>query len=136
MSVPSPVAALARVMLALMFVMAGASKFANLEGTAGYIASGGLPMPAVLAVLTAALELLGGLALALGFQARFAALALAVFTVVASLLFHKFWAVPAEQVMMQKMSFFKNIAIAGGLYAFAAFGPGAWSVDAKTGNAA
>ena len=51
MSVPSPVAALARVMLALMFVMAGASKFANLEGTAGYIASGGLPMPAVLAVL-------------------------------------------------------------------------------------
>ena len=86
MSVPSPVAALARVMLALMFVMAGASKFANLEGTAGYIASGGLPMPAVLAVLTAALELLGGLALALGFQARFAALALAVFTVVASLL--------------------------------------------------
>jgi putative oxidoreductase len=46
MSVPSPVAALARVMLALMFVMAGASKFANLEGTAGYIASGGLPMPA------------------------------------------------------------------------------------------
>ena len=115
MSVPSPVAALARLMLALMFVMAGASKFANLEGTAGYIASGGLPMPAVLAVLTAALELLGGLALALGFQARFAALALAVFTVVASLLFHKFWAVPAEQVMVQQLMFMKNIAVAGGL---------------------
>ncbi len=129
MSVPSPVAALARVMLALMFVMAGASKFANLEGTAGYIASGGLPMPAVLAVLTAALELLGGLALALGFQARFAALALAVFTVVASLLFHKFWAVPAEQVMVQQLMFMKNIAVAGGLLFVFSLGAGPASLD-------
>mgnify|MGYP000965434904 FL=1 len=129
MSVPSPVAALARLMLALMFVMAGASKFANLEGTAGYIASGGLPMPAVLAVLTAALELLGGLALALGFQARFAALALAVFTVVASLLFHKFWAVPAEQVMVQQLMFMKNIAVAGGLLFVFSLGAGPASLD-------
>ena len=129
MSVPSPVAALARLMLALMFVMAGASKFANLEGTAGYIASGGLPMPAVLAVLTAALELLGGLALALGFQARFAALALAVFTVVASLLFHKFWAVPAEQVMVQHLMFMKNIAVAGGLLFVFSLGAGPASLD-------
>lgn len=129
MTVPSPVAALARVMLALMFVMAGASKFANLEGTAGYIASGGLPMPAVLAVLTAALELLGGLALALGFQARFAALALAVFTVVASLLFHKFWAVPAEQVMVQQLMFMKNIAVAGGLLFVFSLGAGPASLD-------
>ena len=129
MSVPSPVAALARVMLALMFVMAGASKFANLEGTAGYIASGGLPMPAVLAVLTAALELLGGLALALGFQARFAALALAVFTVVASVLFHKFWAVPAEQVMVQQLMFMKNIAVAGGLLFVFSLGAGPASLD-------
>jgi putative oxidoreductase len=86
-------------------------------------------MPAVLAVLTAALELLGGLALALGFQARFAALALAVFTVVASLLFHKFWAVPAEQVMVQQLMFMKNIAVAGGLLFVFSLGAGPASLD-------
>ena len=73
----APVVVVARVLLALMFILAGFSKFAGLEGTAGYIASKGLPMPAVLAFLTAALEVVGGLALAVGFKARWVALGLA-----------------------------------------------------------
>jgi putative oxidoreductase len=77
------------------------------------------------------IELVGGLALLVGFGTRIAALALALFTLVASFYFHAYWAVPAEQQMMQQLMFFKNIAITGGLLAFAAFGAGALSLDAR-----
>ena len=77
------------------------------------------------------IELLGGLALLIGFRTRYAALALAVFTLVASFFFHAYWSLPAEQQMMQQLMFFKNIAITGGLLAFAAFGPGAFSIDGR-----
>ena len=82
MTTPAPVALIARLLLALMFVLAGLSKLAGLEGTAAYIGSAGLPMPGVLALATAVLEIVGGVALAIGYQARIAALALALFTVV------------------------------------------------------
>ena len=131
MNVPAPVALVARLLLALMFVLAGFSKFAALSGTAGYIASKGLPMPMVLAVATATLELVGGLAIIVGFQARTAALALAVFTVLASFLFHNFWAVPAEQVMVQQLMFMKNLAVAGGLLFVFSLGAGPASFDAR-----
>lgn len=127
----TPVVVAARVLLALMFVLAGFSKFGNLSGTAGYIASQGLPLPMVLAFGTAALEVVGGLALAIGFQARWAAAALAGFTVLASLLFHAFWAMPAEQAGMQQLMFMKNLAVAGGLLMVVAFGAGPASIDAR-----
>lgn len=131
MNVPAPVFAVARILLALMFILAGFSKFAGLEGTAGYIASKGLPMPQVLAFATAALEVVGGLALAVGFQARIAALLLAVFTVIASVIFHNFWAMPAEQAYMQQLMFMKNLAVAGGLLFVFSAGAGPASLDAR-----
>lgn len=131
MNVPAPIFALARVMLALMFIVAGISKFTNLEGTAGYIASGGLPMPMVVAVLTASFELVGGLAIAVGYRARIAALALALFTLMASVLFHNFWAVPAAQHVVQQLMFMKNIAVVGGLLFVFAMGAGPASFDAR-----
>ncbi len=121
----------ARVLLALMFVLAGFGKLTGLEGTAGYIASKGLPMPMVLAVATGVLELVAGVLLIIGWQARWAALALAAFTVVASVLFHNFWAMPAEQQMMQQLMFMKNLAVTGGLLLVFAFGAGALSLDAR-----
>ncbi len=77
------------------------------------------------------IELVGGLALLIGWGTRYAALALTLFVLVAAYYFHAYWAMPAEQQMMQQIMFFKNIAIGGGLLAFAAFGAGAFSVDAK-----
>ena len=100
MRVPAPVFVIARVLLALMFVLAGLSKFADLGGAAAYVAGGGLPMPDLLAFLTATLEVVGGVALIVGFQARMAALALALFTLAANVLFHKFWAVSADQQLV------------------------------------
>jgi putative oxidoreductase len=131
MNAKTPVVVIARVLLSLMFVLAGASKFGDLGGTAGYIASKGLPFPMLLAFGTAALELIGGLAIMLGLQARIAALALAVFTLLASVLFHNFWAMPADQQMMQQLMFMKNLSVAGGLLLLFSFGAGAASFDAR-----
>lgn len=122
---------IARLLLALMFIMAGISKFGDLGGTAGYIASKGLPLPAVLAFLTAVLEVVAGAALAVGFQARLAALALGLFTLVASVLFHNFWAMPPDQQFVQQLMFTKNLAIAGGLLFVFALGAGPASFDAR-----
>ena len=98
-----------RILLALMFIPAGFGKLTNIGGTAGYIASGGLPFPSVLAVLVGALELFGGLALVIGFKVRWVGLAMALFTLAASMLFHPFWSVPEAQQMVTKLLFMKNI---------------------------
>jgi putative oxidoreductase len=123
------VALVARVLLALMFIISGFGKITGFDGTVAYIASKGLPMPQVVAALTVALELGGGLMLAAGFKARWAALALAIFTVLAAVIFHNFWAVEAAQKMGQQINFMKNITIAGGMLMVFAFGPGRLSVD-------
>ncbi|MEI6732629.1 MAG: DoxX family protein [Comamonadaceae bacterium] len=127
----SPFALAARVLIALLFLPAGIMKVAGFAGAAGYIASAGLPFPELGALIAIAVEVGGGLALLLGFQTRLAALLMAVFTVVAGLFFHKFWAAAPDQAMVQQIMFFKNLAIAGGLLMLSAFGAGSWSLDAK-----
>ena len=121
----------ARVLMAILFLVAGIGKISGFAGTAGYIASKGLPMPQLGAAIAIVVELGGALALIAGFQTRIAALAMAVFTVAAALLFHNFWAMPAEQVMVNQIMFMKNLSIAGGLLMMSAFGAGALSLDAK-----
>ena len=126
-----------RVLLALMFVTAGFDKlFGGLDGTAAYIASKGLPMPMVLALGAGVLELGAGLLLIIGWQARWAALALALFTLVASFIFHAYWALPAEQQMMQQLMFMKNLSVVGGLLCVFGFGAGALSLDGRRDVAA
>ena len=127
----NPLAFVGRLLLALLFLPAGLSKISGFAGTVGYIASKGMPMPTAAAVIAIIVEVVGPLALIAGFGTRWAALVLAGFTLVATLVFHNFWAMPADQVMMQQLMFFKNIAVIGGLLILAAHGAGAWSVDAK-----
>lgn len=128
-------ALIGRLLMAWMFVPAGFSKIAGFAGSVGYAASAGLPLPEVGVAIGLVIELVGGLALLFGIGTRWAALALAVFTVVASFYFHKYWALPADQQMMQQLMFDKNLAITGGLLAFAAFGAGRFSIDARLGKA-
>lgn len=121
----------ARVLMAVMFVPAGISKIGGFEGTVGYIASVGLPMAAAGAVAAIVVEVLGGLALLAGVGTRVAAVVLALFTLAASVFFHAYWAVPADQAMVQQLMFFKNLAIVGGLLGLAAAGAGGWSVEGR-----
>jgi putative oxidoreductase len=120
-----------RVLLAALFLPAGIGKLTGFAGTVGYIASVGLPLPAVGAVLALVVEIVGGIALIAGFGTRIAALVLAAFTLVASFFFHAFWAVPADQAFVVQLLFFKNVAVVGGLLALAANGAGGWSMDAR-----
>jgi len=130
-SFQDPVVLAGRILLGLIFVLSGLGKIPGFSGTAGYIAAKGLPLPELLTALTIAVELGGGLALVFGLYTRWAALALAAFSVLAALVFHDFWAVPEAQKMAQNINFMKNLSIAGGMLVLAAFGPGALSVDAR-----
>jgi putative oxidoreductase len=120
-----------RLLLAALFLPAGLSKLSGFEGTVGYIDSVGLPLPAVAAAAALALEILGSVALIVGFQTRIAAAVLALFTLVASVFFHAFWAAAPEQAFVQQLLFFKNIGVIGGLLVLASSGAGAWSIDSK-----
>nr|WP_315483856.1 DoxX family protein [uncultured Undibacterium sp.] len=127
----NPLAFAGRLLLAALFLPAGIAKITGFAGTVGYIASVGLPAATLAAVAAIFVEVVGGIALVLGLGTRFAALALAFFTLVASFIFHAYWAVPADQAYVTELLFFKNIAVAGGLMVLAAWGAGGWSVDAR-----
>lgn len=124
-------ALLGRVLIALLFVPSGWSKLTGFSGTVQYIAAKGIPLPEVCAAIAVAVELGLAIALLVGFQTRWVALLTAIFVAVITPIFHNYWGVPEAQVYMQKLNFFKNYAIAGGLLAFAAFGGGAFSVDGR-----
>lgn len=123
----------ARILIVALFLPAGIGKLAGFDGTVGYIGSVGLPLPTVGAALAVAVEIGASLALLAGFGTRIAAAVLAVFTLVASVFFHAYWATPADQAYVAELLFFKNIAVVGGLLMLVAYGAGRWSVDARRG---
>lgn len=127
----NPLALAGRLLLASLFLPAGIGKLTGFAGTIAYISSAGLPMPALAAAAALIVEIGGGAALIAGAGTRIAALVLALFTLVASFVFHAYWAVPADQQYVTQLLFFKNIAVAGGLLTLAAWGAGAWSIDAR-----
>ncbi len=122
-------ALLGRILIALLFIPAGWGKITGFAGTAGYIASMGLPLPTVAAALAIVIELGGGLLLLVGYKTRWAALALLVFLIVAAFVFHPFWNAPADQAMNTAINFWKNVAIMGGVLYVWAFGPGRLAID-------
>jgi putative oxidoreductase len=124
-------ALIGRVLIALLFIPAGYGKLTGFAGAVGYIASAGLPLPQLGAVIAIIVELGFGIALLVGFKSRLTAVVLAVFTVAAAVFFHNYWAMPVEKAYVNHIMFFKNLAIAGGLLAIAAFGPGRFSIDKR-----
>jgi putative oxidoreductase len=112
----------ARVFLGHIFLLAGVSKISAYEGTQGYMDAMGVP--GVLLPLVILLEIAGGLMIIVGWKTKWAAIALAGFSVVAAAIFHNNF---ADQ--MQMILFMKNIAIAGGFLLLSAHGAGAYSLD-------
>jgi putative oxidoreductase len=121
--------ALGRLLMALLFILAGFNKVMGPEATQGYIASAGLPMPLVAYYVAVIVELGGGILLLLGYQTRLVALVLAIFTIATALAFHTKLGDQAQFV-----NFFKNVAITGGFLQIVAFGAGALSLDAWLGK--
>lgn len=120
-----------RILLAVIFIKAGWGKIGGWEATAGYMASKGLPLVPVLLAGTILIELGGGLMLALGWKARWAALAIFLWLIPVTVIFHAFWGIDAAQVQNQMNHFLKNVAIMGAMLMLFAFGPGAYSVDRR-----
>ncbi|MDB5848747.1 MAG: DoxX family protein [Rhodoferax sp.] len=120
-----------RILIATLFIPAGWGKLMGFAGTVGYITSAGLPLPQVAAAIAVIVELGLGLLLLAGYKTRIVALVMAIFTVATAVFFHNYWAMPADKVMSNQMNFYKNLAIAGGMLAFAAFGGGRFSIDRK-----
>ena len=118
-----------RILLAYMFIVSGWGKIAGFAGTAKYMASKGMPLVEPLLVGAIVVELIGGLMLAVGWKARWAAWAIFGFVALATVIFHDFWSVPAEQVRLQMIMFNKNLAIMGGMLYVAFMGPGRLSLD-------
>ena len=111
---------LGRILIAFIFVFSGFGKVTGFDGTVGYIASKGLPLPQLAAIAAIIVELGGGILLIAGWKARWA------------LLFHNFWAAPADQAQNQMIHFMKNISMMGGLLYVVVHGSGPISVDHKT----
>ena len=127
-SLQNPLSLVGRVLLALLFIPAGFGKINGFAGAVGYASAKGMPLPELAIAIAIVVELGLGLLLLAGFQTRWAALAIAFFTVVITFIFH-----PLSDPS-QAQAFFKNIAVIGGLLTVAAWGAGAWSVDAKRGR--
>ncbi len=123
---------LGRILIALLFIPAGISKLTGFAGTVGYIKSVGLPLPEVGAVIAIVVEVLVAAAVLVGFKARYAALILALFTIGAAIGFHNFWAMEEAKVMINRIQFFKNLAISGGLLFIFAYGAGPFSLDNRS----
>lgn len=115
-----------RLLLAAIFILSGVNKLGAVEGTIGYIASAGLPFATATFYAVVALEIVGGVMLVVGVKPRVTAVALAVFSIVAAIVFHSDF---ADQNQM--IHFLKNLALAGGLLQVAAFGAGRLSIDRK-----
>lgn len=132
-NVQNTAALVGRILLALIFIISGFGKITGYAGTAGYMASKGLPMVAVLLPLTILVELGGGLLIALGWKARWAAAVIFLFIIPVTLVFHNPAGLDAAQAQQQMINLLKNLSIMGGMLGLFAFGPGGFSLDAKHG---
>ena len=111
-----------RLLLSMIFIFSGFTKITGYAATQGYMEAMGVP--GMLLPLVIAVELLGGIAILLGFKARLVAILMAGFSIVSALLFHQFW---IDESQMNP--FMKNIAMAGGFLMIFVHGAGAYSID-------
>jgi putative oxidoreductase len=117
-------ALLGRILVGSLFVWNGLAKTFTPSVTAAYMATGGLPESGTLAVLVGLFEFFAGLALAVGVCTRATAFSLAAFTLLASLLYHAYWAMGPDQQLVQQLLFSKNLALVGALLFIGVIGKG------------
>ena len=120
---------LARITLAALFIPGGLRKLMDLAGFTAMLQKQGVPFADILAPIGAGVEFLGGIAVLIGFQTGLAALLLIAFTIIATLIAHRFWEFQGTARQMQQTNFFKNLAIIGGFLALWVSGPGRYALD-------
>ncbi len=129
---PRPGTALVgRLLLASIFLVSGIAKVTDSSGTIAHMTKAGIPAAEALVWFAAFAELAGAVSLITGFLTRLGAIALMVFLVAATLLFHDFWNYSGAERLPQMVNFLKNVGLGGGLALVVAYGPGRYSLDHK-----
>jgi putative oxidoreductase len=118
-----------RILVAAIFLQSGIDKLLNFDKTVKLMASKAIPLPEILLVPTIAILITCGVMLLVGWKARWAALALIMFMIPTTLIFHGFWTYPEAQYVNQFHHFFKNITIIGTLFILMGMGSGGMSID-------
>ena len=120
-----------RLLIATLFLPAGLGKISGFEGTLGYFASLGIPAPVFALVATIVIEVVGSIALLVGFQTKIVAIIMAIFTLLAAVTGHAYWAAPMDAAFIEQLLFFKNIAVMGGLLVLASAGAGSFGIEGR-----
>lgn len=115
-----------RFLLTLIFLLSGIQKIPNFSGTKQYMAAAGMPLTDLFLVAAIIIEIVGAILIMIGFKTKWAALALIIFMIPATLIFHTNF---ADQIQM--IMFMKNLSMLGGLLLLAAYGAGNWSLDGQ-----
>jgi putative oxidoreductase len=126
----TPLPLLGRILIALIFVLAGISKLGTIDATSASMASHGIPYAGYLVWGAVAVELGGGIMLILGLLTRLVALVLFFYTLALAVLFHPYWAFTGAAAHTQHAYFYEHLAMMGGMLFVAAFGAGPFSIDA------
>lgn len=122
--------AIGRILMALIFVLAGISKLGAIATTAAHMADHGIPYASDLVWGAVALELGGGILLIVGFLTRLVGAAFFFYLLVLAVVFHAYWTMTGAQAHAQHADFFQHLAMAGGMLFVVAFGAGPYSIDA------
>jgi putative oxidoreductase len=126
----TPLPAIGRILLALIFVHSGIGKLGTIAATSATMANHGIPYANDLIWAVIALELGGGILLVVGFLTRLVAAAYFFYLLALAVIFHAYWTMAGAQAHTQQADFFQHLAIMGGMLFVVAFGAGPYSIDA------
>jgi putative oxidoreductase len=122
----------ARILLAVLFLVFGWGKLTDYSGTVAYLTQSGVPLPSV-AALVGVFEFFGAIALILGVWTRPLAVLFAFFTLAAGLIGHRYWTMTSADRFMNMINFYKNVSLMGGFFLLYVTGAGKYSIDARLG---
>ena len=127
---------IARILLALLFLIFGWSKLTDYSGTVAYMTQDGLPLPSVAALVAILIEFFGAIGLILGVWTRPLAVLFGLYTLATAFIGHPYWTLPDPAARYGNMiNFYKNVSILGGFLLLYITGAGRYSVDARLGLA-
>src|SRR3954452_7076688 len=120
---------IARILLAVLFLVFGWGKLTDYSGTVAYMTQSGAPLPSVTALVAMVIEFFGAIALILGVWTQPLAVLFAVFCLVSGLIGHRYWTMTGYEHFMNKINFYKNISLMGGFFLLYVTGAGKYSID-------
>ncbi|MCR9293043.1 MAG: DoxX family protein [bacterium] len=127
-----PISLASRVLIALIYLLSAVgNKIPNFSSVAEYMASENVPFPQLMLVGGIVFLITGSLSIITGFRARWGAVLLLLFLILATYFFHDFWNFEGQEAQQQMIQFMKNLSLMGSMLFILANGPGAWSLDRR-----